>query len=326
MIFLRIAFSFGSLLSINEIIECSKILSKHNPDSIWIPETWGMECFSIISTISQIAKKPKLGTSIVNIYSRSPALVAMAAVTMDTISQGRFILGLGTSSQSIIADWHGMKFVGPLERMDEYVKIIRLIIQGGKTNYNGNLFQLRNFSLLIESPRKQIPIYLAAINQKMIDLTWKIADGVIFYLRPINELQKTVEKMQQVRKIDVACQLITSVSNDEEKAMNRAKKTIAFYVSVGKIYREFLARNGYKKETAAIYEAYKKSGLVENYKMVPDFMVHDLAICGTPNEIKKRLSKFVRAGINLPILQFNPIGNVKKSFNLLISAIEGDMN
>lgn len=326
MIFLRIAFSFGSLLSINEIIECSRILSKYNPDSIWIPETWGMECFSMISTISQIAKKPKLGTSIVNIYSRSPTLIAMAAVTMDTISQGRFILGLGTSSQSIIGDWHGMKFVEPLERMHEYVKIIRLIIQGGKANYNGNLFQLKNFSLLIESPRKQIPIYLAAVNQKMIELTWKIADGVIFYLRPINELQKTVEKMQQVRKIDVACQLITSVSDDEEKAMNRAKKTIAFYVSVGKIYREFLARNGFQKETTAIYEAYKKSGLVENYKMVPDFMVHDLTICGTTNEIKKQLSKFIRAGINLPILQFNPIGDVKKSFNLLISAIAGDMN
>ena len=326
MIFLRIAFSFGSLLTINEIIECSRILSKYNPDSIWIPETWGMECFSILSTISQIAKKPKLGSSIVNIYSRSPTLIAMAAVTMDTISQGRFILGLGTSSQSIIGDWHGLKFAEPLERMHEYVKIIKLIIQGSKTNYNGNLFQLKNFTLLIESPRKQIPIYLAAVNQKMIELTWKIADGVIFYLRPINELQKTVKKMQQVRKIDVACQLITSVSSDEEKAMNRAKKTIAFYISVGKIYREFLARNGYKKETTAIYETYKESGLGENYKLVPDFMVHDLAICGTPNEIKKRLTKFVRAGIDLPILQFNPIGDVKKSFNLLVSAIKGDVN
>ncbi len=323
MISLRIGFSLGSLLSINEIIECSKILSKHNPDSIWIPETWGMECFSVLSSISQIAKKPKLGTSIVNIYSRSPALVAMAASTIDTISQGRLILGLGVSSQSIVEDWHGLKFVEPMERMREYVDVIRLIMKGGKTNYDGKLFQLKNFSLLIKPQRKTIPIYLAAVNQKMVKLAWEIGDGVIFYLRPINELKKTVEKMRNIRKIDVACQLITTVSDDEEKALTRAKKTMAFYISVGRIYREFLAKNGYEKETSSIYGEYKKTGLEENYKIIPDFMVHDLAVCGTPNEIKKKLSNFIRAGVNLPILQFNPVGDVRKSFNLLVSAIRG---
>ena len=323
---MRIAFSLGSLLSINDIIECSRILSKYNPDSIWIPETWGMECCSVISMVSQIAKKPKLGSSIINIYSRSPSLIAMAAASLDTISQGRFILGLGTSSRPIVEDWHGLEFVEPLQRMREYVKVIRTIIQGNKVNYKGKMFDLKNFSLLINAPRKHIPIYLAAVNQKMLELTWEIGDGVILYLRPISELQKTVHRMQQIRKIEVACQLITAVSDDEEEAIDRAKKTIAFYVSVGKIYREFLARNGYQEQVAAIHEEYVKSGLDENHKMVPDFMVDDLAICGTPEDIGKKLTKFVRAGLDLPILQFNPIGDVQKSFMLLISAVASDMN
>jgi len=250
----------------------------------------------------------------------------MAAATIDTISQGRFILGLGASSQSIINDWHGLKFAEPLQRMREYVKIIRLIIQGSKINYDGTIFQLRHFNLLINPPRKQIPIYLAAVNQKMIKLAWEIADGVIFYLRPINEMQKTIQKMQQIRKIDVACQLITSVSNDEEKAINRTKRTIAFYVSVGKIYRDFLAKNGYSNEITSIFEEYKRSGLQENYTMVTDSMLNDLAICGTPEQIRKRLTKFVKAGVDLPILQFNPVGDVTESFKLLLSSVASDMN
>ncbi|WP_309223938.1 LLM class flavin-dependent oxidoreductase, partial [Candidatus Nitrosotalea sp. FS] len=92
-------------------MECSNTLAKFNPDSIWIPETWGMDCCSVMSAVSQIAKKPKIGSSIMNIYSRSPALVAMTASTLDVLSGGRVIIGLGTSSPAIVEDWHGTKFL-----------------------------------------------------------------------------------------------------------------------------------------------------------------------------------------------------------------------
>ena len=307
-------------------MDCTRILSEHNPDSIWIPETWGMDCCSMMSTISQIAKKPKIGSSILNIYSRSPALAAMTAATIDTLSSGRMILGLGTSSQAIVEDWHGAKFEYPVYRMREYIEIIRLILSGKKCNYDGDFFHLKNFNLLISPTQKKIPIYVAAINEKMVDLTWEVADGTIFYLRPLDELKDTIQKMQTKRKIDVACQLITSVSEDASEAMARAKKTIAFYVSVGTIYREFLARNGFERETNAIFDEYKKNGLKENHMYVSDKMVNALAICGTPDDARKQLVQFVNAGIDLPILQFNPVGDVKNSFNLLVSTFQEDMN
>ena len=321
---MRLAYSLGSLLSVNEIIECSSILSNYNPDSIWIPETWGMEVSSMLSMVSQIARKPKIGSSIINIYSRSPTLIAMAATTLDTLSNGRFILGLGTSSEPIVQEWHGLKLEKPLQRMREYVEIIRLALSGKKVDYNGKLFQLKNFTLLIKPPRNKIPIYLAAVNQKMVDLTWEIADGVIFYLHPISELQNTIQKMQSKKKIDVASQLITCMSNDEEKAIERAKKTLAFYIAVGKIYREFLAKNGFKNETENIYEEFKKSGLTTNYKLVSDAMLDALVICGTPEDCRKKLERFVKAGIALPIIQFNPIGSVVESFEQLVSTFSGD--
>ena len=214
----------------------------------------------------------------------------------------------------------------PIGRMREYVKIIRLALSGKKCNYDGDFFHLRDFNLLVKQQRKDIPIYLAAINEKMVDLTWEIADGTIFYLRPLDELKDTIPKMQSKRKIDVACQLITSVSDDASEAIARAKKTIAFYVSVGTIYREFLAKNGFEKETNAIFEEYRKNGLKENHTHVSDKMVNALAICGTPNDARKQLARFVNAGIDLPILQFNPVGDVNDSFNLLVSTFEEDMN
>jgi 5,10-methylenetetrahydromethanopterin reductase len=316
---MRIGYSLGSVLSIDQVLSCATTLSNYNPDMVWIPETWGMENFSMLSAVSQRLKKPKIGSSIINIYSRSPSVIAMGAATLDTITNGRFVLGLGTSSPPIVQEFHGYKFEKPLLRMNEYVEIIRRVISGKKVNYSGKIFSLKNFTLLIKPPRQSIPIYLAAVNKKMVELCWDIADGVIFYLRPLNELQEIIKKMQAKRKIDVSCQLITCVSNDEEKAIDRAKKNLAFYISVGQIYREFLAKNGFRRETDDIFNEYEKTGLKSNYELISDNMLEQLCVYGTPEQSLKKLKRFSDAGINLPIIQFNPIGDVAESFNLLTS-------
>ena len=319
MVDMRLSYSLGSLLTIELVLECSKKLGQLKPDTMWIPETWGMENFSMLGLASKENPTSKIGSSIINIYSRSPSLIAMGAVTVDTVSKGRLILGLGTSSQPLVEDFHGSKFEKPVKRMEEYVKIIRLIFAGKTINHSGEFFTLKNFSLLIKPPRNNIPIYLAAVNQKMVELAWNIADGVIFYLRPKNELKSTLELMQAKKKIDASIQIITCVHPDSEKAINRAKKTLAFYISVGKIYREFLASNGFENETKNIFEEYKKTGLNNNSELIPESMVKELCISGTPNECKKQLQEFYETGIDLPIIQFNPIGNVQESFDLVTS-------
>ncbi len=316
---MRLAYSLGSLLSVDQILDCASHLSKYHPDTIWIPETWGMENFSMLSMISQKVNSPKIGSSIINIYSRSPSLMAMGAATVDTISNGRLVLGLGTSSIPIVEDFHGMKFEKPVSRMREYVEIIRLVLSRKQVNYDGSFFKLKNFSLLIKPLRDHIPIYLAAVNQKMVELTWEIADGVIFYLRPISELKNTIEKMQNKKKIDISCQLITCVSKDSQKAIDRAKKTLAFYISVGEIYRNFLAKNGFQNETEEIFQEFEKSGLEHIHEFVSDSMIESLTICGDPQECLTKLNKFKDTGLDLPILQFNPIDDVKESFSLLTS-------
>ena len=314
---MRIACSLGSLLSVEQVLECTKMVSETKIDSIWIPETWGMENFSMLGAVANITKIQKIGSSIINIYSRSPSTIAMGSATTDTLSDGRFILGLGTSSIPIVEDFHGEKFENPVQRMREYVEIIRLSLSKKQINYSGEIFNLKNFTLLIEPKRQSIPIYLAAINQKMVNLAWELGDGVIFYLRPLDEMKKTISKMQSQKKIDVTCQIITCISNNSEDAIQRAKKTLAFYISVGKIYREFLAKNGFKKETNDIFEEFKKSGFKSNHELISDSMLNSLCIAGSPEETKVQLEKFRNAGIDLPIIQFNPIGNTIESFSLL---------
>ncbi|MDC0523257.1 LLM class flavin-dependent oxidoreductase [Nitrosopumilus sp.] len=314
---MRIACSLGSLLSVEEVLQCTQIASKTGIDSIWIPETWGMENFSMLGAVANNTKTQKIGSSIINIYSRSPSTIAMGSATIDTLSNGRLILGLGTSSVPIIEDFHGQKFENPVQRMREYVEIIRLSLMKKQINYSGKIFDLKNFTLLIEPKRKSIPIYLAAINEKMVNLCWEIGDGVIFYLRPIDEMKETISKMQSQKNIDVACQIITCISNDSEEAIQRAKKTVAFYISVGKIYRDFLSNNGFKNEASNIFEEFKKSGFKSNHELVTDSMLNSLCISGSPEEAKIQLEKFRNAGIDLPIIQFNPIGNTIESFSLL---------
>lgn len=314
---MRIACSLGSMLSVNEVLNCAEKIAKTQTDTIWVPETWGMENFSILSAVSNRTSSQKIGSSIINIYSRSPAAIAMGAATVDTISSGRMILGLGTSSLPIVETFHGYKFEKPLQRMKEYVEVIKLITSGKSINYSGDIFNLKNFTLLIKPQRKSIPIYIAAVNQKMVNLTWEIGDGVIFYLRPKNEMKETIQKMQSKRKIDVTCQIITCVSENSDEAVERAKKTLAFYISVGKIYREFLAKNGFENETSNIFEEFKKSGFESNHELVTDSMLKELTICGTPDDCKKQLDNFKQTGIDLPIIQFNPVGDTMNSFELL---------
>lgn len=320
---MRLSYSLGSLLSVRDVLGCADVLRRHGPDTVWIPETWGMECFSMLGAVSQ-RLECKIGSSIVNTYSRSPALIAMGAVTVDTLSGGRFVLGLGTSSRPIVEDLHGYGFERPLARMREYIEIIRELASGSRTSHRGEFFDIRGFSLLTRPVRERIPIYLAAVNERMTELALEMADGVIFYLRPIGELRDTISGMGSRSGTDTACQIITAVSEDGEAAARRAKATIAFYVSVGGIYREFLSRHGFRRETECIYEEFARSGLGSGADLVPDAMADALAIYGTPDECRRRLRRFRDAGVDLPIVQFNPVGDTLESFRLLTSTFSGD--
>lgn len=311
------SYSLGSLLDIDEVMWCAAQVG--SDDSVWIPETWGMECMSVAAAVSQRSSCRYIGSSILNVYSRSPAALAMGAATLDTISGGRFVLGIGSSSSAIVEGLHGMVYDRPVLRVRECVDIVRMALGGGRIDYAGEIYNLRGFALLVRPPRADIPIYLAAVNSRMMRLAWDIADGVILYLRPPSEISEMLHSMQGGRRIQVACQIITAVSHDARAAYARARRTLAFYVSVGAVYREFLAAHGYEEHIRSILVGYRSGGLEAACAAVPDEMLYTLTACGTPRECAASIEAFAKAGVDEPILQFNPVGDIKESFDLLRS-------
>ena len=315
----KIGFSIGSLLKSREILEFASIVDKNeNIHSIWAPESWGKEVFSTLGAISQVTNRVKIGTSIVNVYSRSPATIGMGGITIDNLSNKRAILGLGTSTSVLVENLHGIKFEKPLIRMKEYVQSIKLLLKSKRVNYHGQTVMIKNFKLL-EHSRDDIPIYVAAVNLGMIKVATKYADGIILYLKPKDELKTAIENIKfenQNQDFMRAFVIITSVSNkDPTKAVLRAARTLAFYISVGRIYYESLIKTKYKTLVEKIYNDYNKYGLGESIRNITDEMLDDFVIAGSINDCNSQIKRWKKIGIDLPILQINPIKDTNGNLN-----------
>jgi alkanesulfonate monooxygenase SsuD/methylene tetrahydromethanopterin reductase-like flavin-dependent oxidoreductase (luciferase family) len=315
----KIGYSIGSLLKSREILEFASIVDKNeNIHSIWAPESWGKEAFSTLGALSQVTKRVKLGTSIVNIYSRSPATIGMGGISLDNLSNKRVILGLGTSTFVLVENLHGIKFDKPLIRMKEYVQSIKLLLKSKKVNYHGHTVVIRNFKLL-EHSRDDIPIYVAAVNPGMIKVATKYADGIILYLKPKDELKRAIKSIKivnQNQEFMKAFVIITSVSNkDPTKAALRAARTLAFYISVSRIYYESLMKTKYKSVVERIYSDYNKYGLAESIRNITDEMLDDFVIAGSINDCNSQIKRWKKIGIDLPILQLNPVKDTNGNLN-----------
>lgn len=322
----KIGYSLGPLLSAEELLRCAQLADgQQNVDSLWVPESWGRESFATLGAVAHATKRVRLGTSIMSIFARTPATVAMGATTIDMLSGNRALIGLGSSTEAIVEGWHGVKFDRPVERMREYVQCVRLTASGERVNYAGQFYSVRNFKMLHRPPRTDIPIFVAAVHRRMLSLATELADGVILYLRPVDELQKTVAAIKEMtaareKKFEVALSLICAVSDSEPgRARERAAKTLAFYVAVGKYYNRFLAENGYRNEVAQITEEYRSGGGDAAAKKVPDTMLDAVTVAGTRSECRKALARFVGTGVTLPILQVNPVEDAEGSFREMLS-------
>src|SRR5260370_34381388 len=153
-------------------IEHAKIADAAGIHSIWVAEAWGRDGFTLRTLLAEHTSKIQLATSIVNIYSRTPAALAQHFGTLDELSNGRMIMGLGTSGPQVIEHFHGVPFNPPLTRMKEYVEIINMIMPQTPLNFDGKVFKLqRGFTMRFETPRKHIPIWIASLNQKTVKFT-----------------------------------------------------------------------------------------------------------------------------------------------------------
>lgn len=298
-----------------ELIEFARLAEGLGYDSIWVPEMWGRDAFSILGLIASNTNKIKLATGIIPIYSRSPAVIAQTIATLDEISEGRMILGLGTSGPIVIENWHGVPFDKPLQRTREYVEIIRMIIGSERVNYEGEVFKLKNFRLSFKPHRDSIPIFIAAMGEKNIQLTAEVADGWIPFLVPPDYLGSGKELLEQgaskaARSLDgimIAPYIPAAVSQNKDLARDTIKEYIAYYVGgMGTFYHQAMIRYGFKSEADAIVKVWSsgdKNGAIEN---VTQEMVEAISICGNSDEGKSKIDQYYSNGADLPVILFPP--------------------
>jgi Luciferase-like monooxygenase len=272
----------------------------------WVPEAWGLEAFSIIGHLISLTKNIRFGSGVLNVYSRSPALIAMGYATLDQMSPGRFVLGLGSSGKGLIENWHSTRFEKPIRRTREYVESIRLILSGKVADYKGEILNLSRFRLFTKIPESEPEIYLAAMGEKSLKLAGEISDGAITTLYPISKLPdcaKTVRSADPSRTKRVFAYIPTEMiekGSERSIAMARLAKYISFYVaSMGKYYAQNLCSLGFRNDIERIISAHS-SGSEGASKAVSDALIEEVCAIGSANEIGVKLSSLPE-GV-LPIL------------------------
>src|SRR2546422_3223396 len=149
-------------------------------DAVWVPEAWGTDAIPLLGALAARTERIRLGTGIVNVFSRTPTLLGQTAATLDLISNGRFILGLGTSGHQVVSGWHGMRFDRPLQRMRETVEIVRRVLRQERLRFDGEIFTLdQGLKLLVRPIHATVPIFLATLTPAGMGLTGEVADGRI---------------------------------------------------------------------------------------------------------------------------------------------------
>ncbi|HEX2171695.1 MAG TPA: LLM class flavin-dependent oxidoreductase [Dehalococcoidia bacterium] len=297
----------------SEVIEFVQQAEDLGYDSIWVPEAWGRDAFTLLTQLAVQTSRIKLGTGIVNVFSRTPALLAQTVASLDEISNGRVILGLGTSGQTVIENWHGVKYDRPLQHIREYVEIIRLTVSGQRVNYDGEIFQLKNFRIAFEPIRSAIPIFVASISPKSLYQSGELADGVLpihlsrrrlaQFLAPIADGARQAER--DPAAIEVAPYIITCVSEDSTGARELVRRHIAYYVGgMGAYYNQLVARYGYGAEAARVKEAWVRGDRTGAAAAVTDELLDDVAIGGNADQARAALAAYRAGGVTLPIISF----------------------
>lgn len=298
-----------------EILEKVRIAEELGVESVWTSEAWGRDAFTLLTELALATRRMGLGTSIVNVYSRSAGVLAMTAASIDELSGGRMILGLGSSGANVIEHLHGIPFEKPLRRLREYVEIINTLMAGTPLMYDGEIFQLRRgFTLRDFTPlRPHIPIYIAAITPASIRQTGAIADGIIPIYWPkerLPQLAKSVGDAAQkagrpADAVTVALQVNLYVTNGEDAAatLQRARQPVAFYIGrMGRFYHEMLARNGYEAEVAASRAAWERRDPAGAAAAVSKRMLLATTIAGTLDQCAEQLDERFALGASIQLI------------------------
>jgi probable F420-dependent oxidoreductase len=295
----------------------------------WSYESFGADAFSPIAAASMVTSKLRFGSAIVPVFSRPAPLIAMAAITTNQLSGGRFILGLGISTPNIMQGWMGVPFRKPVTMMKETVAALRQIFTGEKVTFNGEMVHINGFKIDIPFDKPPL-IYIGAQGSKMLRIAGEIGDGLIVnFVTPETlpaMLEHTREGMRAVGKdpttLDVACRIMLAVDEDEGTVRTIMKRSLTAYVTVPQ-YNKFFREIGFENEAGTAIDAWNAGDRKKALEAVTDEMVEKIFVIGNAAKAKRRLDDYARGGITTSALQFSSFAKTPEERRKnILSAIE----
>jgi F420-dependent oxidoreductase-like protein len=294
--------------------------------SLWTAEAYGSDCITPLTWLAAKTERIHVGTAIMQMPARSPAMTAMTAATLDLLTGGRMLLGLGVSGPQVIEGWHGVPYGKPLGRTREYVEIVRTILKREKPlEHHGEHYDIpvrggtglgKPLRLIIHPLRNHIPIYLAAIGPKNVALAAEIADGwlpIFFSPQRMNVCWEWLDEGfaragggKGLQNFDIAPSVIVSMGSDVNECRNAVKPHIALYVGgMGarekNFYFNVVCRYGYEEAAQKIQGLYLAGKKMEAMAAVPDALVDEISLCGPKERIKDLLAPWRSSGITTMI-------------------------
>jgi F420-dependent oxidoreductase-like protein len=286
-----------------------KLADECGIDSLFVPETWGQDPFTLLALLARETRRIRLGTAIVNIYGRSAAVLAQHFATLDQLSGGRMIIGLGTSGPNVVEHFHGVKFEKPFTRMREYVEVIRMLLRGDKLRYSGQVLQLeRGFQLQLQPVRPQIPIWIASINPKSVRQTAEIADGWLPIFLPKSRWKAELAVLfdaidaagRKREEVEVRCPYTITVTDQPERAAQARRALAVRYIArMGEFYYQLFVRMGYEAEANAVRAAYARGGTEAANAALPAALVDELGFAGSVEACRDALAEAEAAGFSV---------------------------
>lgn len=302
-----VAFAGGGI-SPPEIVECVQLAEELGYESAWVAEGHGGDQFSILTACALATSRIRLGTSISSVYVRSAPTIAMAAACVDHFSQGRFILGLGSSHKVQVEPEHGLEFAGPIPRVRDTVDIVRRLLRDGAiTDYEGEAINIATFDLHFPAFRGEMPIYLAAVFPKMLEIAGEISQGVLLtwctpeHARTASEHIATGAARAGVAPDTVEVATLVSVSEPgaNDGGMRRVAAT---YAGRFPRYRRLMAEAGFADEVQEVRRAWREGNISLAESLVPQGLIDRMALPTDPGAKRERLAEYREAGLTLPII------------------------
>lgn len=276
-------------------------------DDLWLADAGGLDALTLVPMLLEKTEKVRVGIAVVPAYTRTPAVLASTFAVIEQAYPGRFVPGLGTSSQTIIERWHGLALEKPLTRMKETVALLRTMMAGEKTAFDGETLRSKGYVQLPTEP--QMPIYLAGLRSKMVEAAAEVSDGVILNLFPQSALPRIIEHVgigaerggKKLEDVEVVCRHMMVVTDDKDMARMAFRGAFVSYYATP-VYNKFLEWCGFGDAAAEIREGWAAKDRERTAAALPDELVDEIAIIGTADECREQIKQYADGGIHTNIV------------------------